>query len=492
MRQRMNTIAVAMAMLMEVAYGQKYATEAKAAVERPIKVAVKPVVQGLLAGNPVGVEVQLQNGNSQPTPSTTETTVDVDLMSSSDSVLETTTCRILAASAAGRCSFPPQKPGLYKLRARPINKKLLTSTRYFMIRAKGQQKRKGATAGQFSVPGTSSMNQPQVMDPYRALLWNVAFAPASGQPPAPAAATGGDCAVSSGPARLILRATDGSQSGAFQARIENATIQAFYVADDGGSAPKDIRIWLSQDHGLLNVQNILIPKCALGGEATLSANYAVKVSISYTTVPKIEVDAPPTLSVAFVAPPIVGIGIVPNGVQTLSLIDRSPVVAQFFDALGNPVYTQTPRTVQFISNSTIVYPKDTSVTVQPTDLAAETVLIPSWMGSGSIYASAAGLPPSPAHPVQVVGMFIVALCLAGGVVGGVVAFFASGGKIYGRVIIGVAAAIVFSWAYVFGLLPKVDASVAHNSVSVVAISIMGGYLGIKAFDLVRQQLGWGA
>jgi hypothetical protein len=40
------------------------------------------------------------------------------------------------------------------------------------------------------------------------------------------------------------------------------------------------------------------------------------------------------------------------------------------------------------------------------------------------------------------------------------------------------------------LLPRVDATVAHNYISVFVVSVLGGYLGIKAIDMVLKQLGW--
>jgi hypothetical protein len=56
--------------------------------------------------------------------------------------------------------------------------------------------------------------------------------------------------------------------------------------------------------------------------------------------------------------------------------------------------------------------------------------------------------------------------------------------------VGSVSGIVLTWAYVFELLPRVDVTVAHNYISVFVVSVLGGYLGIKAIDLVLKQLGW--
>ena len=194
--------------------------------------------------------------------------------------------------------------------------------------------------------------------------------------------------------------------------------------------------------------------------------------------------------VSFVRP-IIGIGTVPDGVQTLSLIDRVPLVAQFFDANGDAASTDSERTVMFVSNNSVISPQEQSITVKPGQYSARTTITPSWLGTGTIFVSADHLKTA-SHQIAVIGWVLIIVCLLGGCVGGLVSFLIAGGKAYSRLIIGIAAGIVLTWAYVFGLLPKVDATVAHNYISVFAVSILGGYLGVKAFDLVLKQFGWGA
>src|SRR5258708_36609653 len=91
------------------------------------------------------------------------------------------------------------------------------------------------------------------------------------------------------------------------------------------------------------------------------------------------------------------------------------------------------------------------------DLSAQTEILPFWLGSGSIFVTTDRLKsPDPPHRVEVVGLTVIAVCLIGGLAGGLVLFFVSGGSLYSRLIVGVVAGIVLAWAYVFGLLPKVD------------------------------------
>ena len=68
-------------------------------------------------------------------------------------------------------------------------------------------------------------------------------------------------------AKVVLTINEGGESGgAFRADLESATIQAFFQAEDGGSAPSDILVWLSPDHGTLDHQPLLIPACSISGD----------------------------------------------------------------------------------------------------------------------------------------------------------------------------------------------------------------------------------
>jgi hypothetical protein len=132
-------------------------------------------------------------------------------------------------------------------------------------------------------------------------------------------------------------------------------------------------VWLSPDHGALDHEPLIIPKCSISGEVHLSSKYPVLASVIYTVVPAgYAVEAPPTLRASFVRP-IVGIGIVPKGTQTLSLIDRGPIVAQFFDLDGDTIPTDSARTVTFVSDNSSISTKQQSISLKAGDLSAQTV-----------------------------------------------------------------------------------------------------------------------
>ncbi len=451
----------------------QFSRQARVNINAPLKVVIQLPSAGPRTGEPVNFSLQLQNGKNQPAAMSKDMRVEIQLLDSAGVVSRKASCTIPANVADAKCMVQSPKAGLYKVRAVPENRELAEGTGYVLIRPPVAKKAHAAPPVQFLA---------------------VAYIPQdSGDPKAEPPAAGG-CAAerSRSMAKVILTINEGGEAGgAFRASVESATIQAFFQADDGGSAPSDILVWLSSNHGELDREPLVIRKCSISGEAHLISKYPVQASIRYTVVPaKYAVQAPATLQASFVRP-IIGVVVVPpDKVQTFSLTDRWPVVAQFFDIDGIPVPSDIERTVTFVSNNSFVGVEKQSVTLKPGDSTAGTVLLPFRMGTGLISVTSDRLKPANLQ-VQVVGAIVITVCLTGGLFGGLVLFFVSGGSLYSRLIVGVAAGIVLSWAYVFGLLPKVDSVVAHNYISVFVVSILGGYLGIKVFDLVLQRFGWG-
>lgn len=478
----------------QMANQRQWAKEAAAAVNAPLKVVVKPLQQGPKEGDLVAFDVQLQNGKAQAASAQKETQVDLQLLSSSGGVVRSGACKIPANATEGKCTVQAPKAGLYKVRVRPSDPELLEGTGYVLIQPDAGSKKQSAprqTVPKLPTPLKRKDQGYFYAIPSGIPILRVSYAPQNPvTPPAPAAAPGCTSATSRNRGAIILAINEGGESGgAFRAGLESATIQAFFVADDGGSAPSNILVWLSPDHGELDHQPLVIAKCSISGEAHLSSKYPVKATVEYKVVPEsFRVETAAMLQALFVRP-IVGIGILPPGTQTLSLIDREPIVAQFFDADGNSVPTDVKRTVKFVSDSSVVSAKDQSIELRPGDPSADTVLLPSRIGRGSIFVTAERLKTA-THQVKVVGWMLIAVCLIAGAVGGLISFLTVHGSLYSRLIVGITAGIVLTWAYVFGILPKVDTVVAHNYISVFVVSILGGYLGIKVFDFVLKQLGW--
>lgn len=468
-----------------------FAREAQEVLDSAQKVVVKPVKQGPHPGDTVDFDVQLQNGKSAPVTAGKDTPLDLQLLGSSGEVAQTAMCKIAAQSADAKCSVQAPESGIYKIKAVPKDKSLLEGTGFLLVRPQKGTPRSapdGAAKERSNPPANVKDSKDKGAGlrppwPYRgvSLIPAALFIQAS-EPAAPA------CKGSTGAAKVVVLINDGGASGgAFRAGVEPATIQALFESDDGEGAPFPIYIWLSPDHGVLDHNPLVIPKCGINsGEGHLSSSYSGTASVAYTVLPS-KYRSQGSLSATFV--PVIGIVIVPQPPQILSLIDRGPIVAQFIDASGNTVATESQRTVTFVSNSSVVGVQDQSVVVQAGAYTAQTMILPFWIGTGSIFVTADRLQAVP-HEVQVVGWAVIVVCLLGGVLGGIVLYFTSGGSVIARLIVGVATGIVVTWAYVFGLLPKLNAEIAHNYVSVFVTSIVGGYLGIKALNPILKRLGF--
>jgi hypothetical protein len=472
------TIGLPVLLLLHAPLHAQYAQQAQRVVSAPLKVSVKPPPAGARAGGPVDFSVELQNGKSEPVPAPRGLQVEIQLLGSAGDVLRKTVCQVAAGKSDAQCSLQAPSAGLYKVRALPQNRELLEGSGYVLIRPEEAPK-----------PGIQRNNKKVGLE--RVPLLNVAYfqsppiAPPVGNP-------GGNCeaARTHSPAKVIVTVNEGAESGgAFRASLESATIQAFFAADDGGVAPSDILVWLSPDHGELDRQPLVISKCAIAGEAHLSSKYPVQATILYKVLPAIYASQGQDRVQASFVRPIIGIGVFPDGTQTLSLIDRVPIIAQFYDVDGNVIPTDTERTVTFVSNNSVISPLQQSITLKPGGVSAQTMILPSWVGKGSIFITADRLKAT-IHPVEVIGASVIMVCLIGGLIGGLISFLESGGAWYTRLIVGVAAGIVLSWAYVFGILQSVDSAIAHNYISVLVVSILGGYVGIKTLDFVLKRLGW--
>lgn len=468
-----------------------FARQAQQVLDSAQKIVVKPIKQGPHPGDAVEFDVQLQNGKNEPVAAGKETQLELQLLGSSGEVAQTGICEIPAQSADAKCSVQAPESGIYKIKAVPKDKGLLEGTGFLLVRPqKGTPRsaRDGAGKERSNPPAHAKDSKDKGAGlhlpwPYRgvSLIPAALFIQAS----EPAAAS---CKGSTGAATVVVLINDGGESGgAFRAGVEQATIQALFESDDGEGAPFPIYIWLSPDHGVLDHNPLVIPKCGISSsEGHLSSMYSGTASVAYTVLPS-KYRSQGSLRATFV--PVIGIVVVPQAPQILSLIDRGPIVAQFLDATGHTVATESPRTVTFVSNSSVVGVEKQSILVNAGAYAAETVILPSWIGTGSISVTADGL-QTVAHEVQVVGWAVIAVCLLGGVLGGIVLYFTSGGSVVARLIVGVTTGIVVTWAYVFGLLPKLNAEIAHNYVSVFVTSIVGGYLGIKALNPILKRLGF--
>jgi hypothetical protein len=484
-----------------------YRKEARDAVAAPFKVAVRPVGQGQKAGEPIDVSLQLQNGKSQPSAASKYTPIQIQLLGKSGQIIQSEKCGIQANSTDGTCTFQAPQAGIYTLKALPDDHRLLEGSSFLLVVPNNGGRASQPAPKVKEKPPPSAKPQarfndgyhPEWLARYGGFLFNTAYQTGNaggGAAAQPGDGTGGTVSsgcsepLSRGHAKVALLISEGSaDGGAFRAVVESATITAFFQADDGGAAPRAIRVWLSPDHGSLDPPFLVIPTCSYSGETRLASKFPVVASVGYSVVPGIyPVDAPSKLTARFLRP-IVTVHIEPSGPQTLSLIDRVPFIAEFIDINGTVVPTDLERDLNFVSNSSAAGPGQETVTARMGDWSAGNVVLPFSTGKATISVTADGLQPA-VHDVEVVGAAVYWCCLIGGLLGGLIAALNAGGFKLSRVVTGVVSGIVLTWAYVFGLVPRVDSAVAHNYLSVLVVSILGGYAGTKVFAFVFQRMGW--
>jgi hypothetical protein len=116
-------------------------------------------------------------------------------------------------------------------------------------------------------------------------------------------------------------------------------------------------------------------------------------------------------------------------------------------------------------------------------------LFPVIWGGDTVEAVVANYQPQPLV-VVVTGWLVLGLCLGGGLAGGLAAYNQFKGSWFWRIFLGILGGAVLSWAYIWLALPAASARLAHNTFSVFFVSLIGGYLGTRAIELVAKRFGW--
>jgi hypothetical protein len=469
-----------------LATADQWAKQVQQQAAYPSKIAIELPKISPTAGGSVELVLHVLNDRGEQTPASNDVQVQVDMLTTAGKVVQSKTCVIPAKATAGKCVLGAPSSGIFKVRAVPKIRELLDATEILMVRPAPKTVKKG----QFAPPPEN---------PFGFRIVRAAFnAPEPEfEPPSPQTGSGSgssDCdgPASRGPARVEVDINAGGEAdGAFRAGKDSATISAFFLADDGGTSPSTITVWLSQDRGDIEDKPILIKPCHSKGVAHLTSGAAAQVSVKFHVFPeKYNQPNADAVHATFITP-IAGIGILPSARQILSLIDRAPVVAQFYDYDGKPISTDIPRTVTFVSDNAVIGPKDQSVEVKAGADSAANMLLPSWVGVGSIYVTSEHLKNADPHVVQVTFLAVLIVCLAGSLIGGLTSYYKDGGKILSRLLFGIAGGIVFAWMHVFWVSPKLDWEIVHNAATLFVLALLGGYLGVKALDAVLDKLGFG-
>lgn len=468
--------------------------QAQRAAKEPLKIDIKPLGQGQKAGDQVPVEIMLLDANNQPVKAVKDTWAEVEIINPSGKS-QKRTLELKAGESSKKLDLPTDEAGVANLKVRHKDNELLDGSSSVLIRRKSSAP-KPAAAPPPSVnkakparPKPSAMLRGPAFEPavYRVaadfrparvhLAAAVAYAPQTG---------GGSHSASSGrnSAKLMLQVADRGIGGVLANGKDPAKVFAHYLSEDGTAAPSDIQVWLRWSNGQLDPHPLIIKKGGFTAEATWISRWPLDATVSFvTSSPKYQLEGPAELPVKFI-PPIYGIALV--GPEQVSLVDNGTLVARFFDEDGNPIQTATKRRITFVSKTPNLRLNPAVRDVEPGSSEASTVLLPSGSGKTEIEASTPGYKPVN-HQVAVTVGTVIALCIIGGVLGGLCSFYQLRGSFFWRIFTGIVAAALFTWAYVYGALPSIESSLAHSLLNVLFVSIVGGYLGIQGVELIAKR-----
>jgi hypothetical protein len=452
--------------------------QAQEAILRPAKVDILPVDQLNQTTRPVHVEVVLRSSIGQPAAVQEATTVEVTATLPSGHVV-----RQSVTFAPGESSKTTElsltESGVTKLRARQENDALLESTNYVNVAPPPvqKQKRRSRKAAQSSRPHSELRPRFEFARP------RLLYAALYQEPNQPTAFT-----ATAGPQLMLKVSGENDATGVRADGIAFARIQIFYMADTPPAT--NIKVWVSPSNGDISANPIIISKNQLMGEAhwtSKSPIAAAKLTI-VTTNPKVPFAGSTEATVTFGAP-ILGIGFL-NPPSKISIVDSATVTAVFFDADGNPVPTGTKRDYRFVSNSPILRLQPDHASVDPGASDFSTVATPTFVGESQIEVVSPGYISKP-QKVRVTGLVVLLLSVVGGVLGELLAYFNSKGKLWARIVTGVIVGAVASWAYVFVGLPNIQSMILHTQISVLFVSVLAAFAGVKTLSVITKALNLG-
>lgn len=464
---------------------QSMREQAQYAIQRPAKVDVLTVDQLNETTRPVRIQVVLRASAGQPIAAQEATSVEVTATQPSGQVV-----RQSVVFAPGESSKTTELPiieaGVTKLRARHDKDQLLESTNYVNV---------APMAGTVSSPKKRSKKIPKTIPRHSELRWPQGFASQGRLPRLVRAAlyqapNQPTAFPSSGAVpQLMLKVSGENDADGVRADgVAFARVQVFYMGDT--PPPRDIKVWVSPSNGEISANPIIIPKDQLMGEAHWTSKApiaAAKLTIAGTN-PKLPFVGSTEATVVFGAP-ILGIGLL-NPPSRITIVDSVTLTAAFFDAEGTPTPTKTKREYRFVSNSPILHLQPDHAAVDPDTPDFSTVATPTFIGESQIEVVSPGYISKP-QKVRVTGLVVLLLCIVGGILGGLLAFMNSQGKLWARLVAGVIVGAVACWAYVFLGLPNVQSMILHTQISVLFVSILAAFAGVKVLSVITRALSLG-
>jgi len=467
-------------------HGQSMREQAQAAMDRPLRIDVQAVATTNPADQTVPVQITLRDGNGQPASPQAPVTAEVQVTTSSGASA-TQSVTFNPGESTKQIHFDVPESGVTKLSVRSANKELLGSSTYVYVaqpqsatkagpakksaRKKPESPRGGTgwlrPTGEFAFPRLSPAAYPVPPEQNEAQQ-------AAGERPADASA----------PLMLQISGVDNPDGIPADGRTP-AHVQIFWTAPDPPT--QAVQIWLTWTNGELAPNPIVIPPQQRTAEALWTSKFAfpsAQLKVAATNPPRLKFQGDdaaslkfgdPILSLDFAVPP-----------DTISVVDRLNLTAMFFDQLGNPLRTTRKKSVQFLGGSILRFDPVKS----DGDFSFSTIVMPVYVGQSSLQVVSDGY-HSPLRPIHVTWVSVLILCIVGGICGSVLSFLTSQGKLWIRILSGIIVGAVASWAYVFVGLPSVSAAILHSQLSVLFVSLLAAFSGVKVLGVITKKLNFG-
>jgi hypothetical protein len=465
--------------------------------QQAMKVDVRALAQGRKVGEKVLIQVSLLNADNQPVGASQDYRMEVELIGPSGKPT-TQDVEIKSGQSSSQFEFDTREAGLTAIRVHPADSSLLGGSSSLLVApvarisraAKKTKRRANVPAATVAKPAAWSRPRAAAKNSLlgsnglpggrlQVVGLNLSLGQQNSSPAAPAT-------FPSDTPRLMLEVGGGKTEFLADGK-DAAKITAFFMDPNGAPAPSDILVWMRWSNGEFVQNPLKILKNSYSGEAQLTSGSPVQAEVSFVaSSPHYEVGGPTTFTVRF-APPIYGVILL--GAEKMSLVDSQPVFVRFFDHQGNPISTDRKRRVMLYTDNAKIHLRPDILDVDAGSSGDRSLILPTSLGAAVIKASTDGYKPFELK-MRVTGWFVIFLCIVGGILGGICAFGKLQGSKLWRVFTGVVAGAVLTWAYVYGALPLVDSAIVHNTVSVLFVSLIGGYLGTQVIDVVAKKFGF--
>jgi hypothetical protein len=474
-------------------HAQSMSQQAQAAMVRPLRIDVQATKSASQADQSVPVQVTLQGGNGQPASPKMPVIAEVQLTAPSG-MNSTQTVTFGPGESTKQLKFGLGESGVAKVTVRSVNQQLLGSSTYMYVaqpvsasrpspQVKSGAKPRAKKKKGDSAPSGGMARVHAGTLPGQVHLALAAYPVPSVQDDLPQAARNTSNHFS---LPLMLQVSGVESPDGIPADGKTAAhVQIFWI--DSNTPTQEVQIWLTWTNGDLAPNPVVIPPSGRTAEALWTSKYALpsaRVRVAATNPPHLRFRGSseatvkfgdPILSLDFAIPP-----------DNISIVDTLNLTAMFFDQLGNPLRTTGNKSVQFLGGSILRF----NPTQAHGHFSFSTIVTPIYVGQSSVQAVSDGY-HSPLRPLQVTWIGVLVLCIVGGICGAVLSFLTSQGKLWIRIVSGVIVGAVASWAYVFVGLPNVSAAILHSPLSVLFVSLLAAFSGVKVVEVITTKLNFG-